>query len=536
VEAPLRELAGLGLAKHFWPGETIRGLVICVGDTAWDFAFALALDRMGIDARWVPSRALDDDDALVALDGLARWIWQRRRAPVTVCSTSSADDTGKLLSILTDLLPADIQLERLPPLELIPTRPGRLYERESAGAHQVTVNVHNGVTPALQTPLPKLVEAHTVHDLRWMTDVDVDAWKGLRHHRLAELVVDRLPITDGTVRSGRDGLAYVCPTMLTREHLTLEGQTVKPKLKPLSILEQLRGLLEIHGWSASPSDKGIYLRQASEIFGGPELLGEALLDERGRVLTVFLAKEGEKPPGWIIGERRYLTFDQLRDASRLSGGAEELILDLEDAGALVRGLALKCARCRNERFYRLTDVGEQFQCSRCWSWQPVNQETFQIGARHPEPTWLYGLAEVVFQFLRHNGDIPLLNSYRFMRTRAGLSTALQQRRVELVGELTVRDNGGETHELDIAITLDSELWLGEATADTNLGKNEARQKERLGELARTAKILNARGVILITADEWTKTTKKLARAAFPGVWPVLELQENARRANRWMSS
>jgi hypothetical protein len=520
--APMRELAGLGADLYAARGGPEPGLVLCVGDDRWDFAFAHALNRLGVDAQWVPSRAAADSAALHALAAFARRFHRSSKLQVRLCSVSADDAAEALAAGLADPL-VNLATERCRAHELIPMAPARIYERDR-DLHYRPMLVHGAeMTPHLQTPVPKRLRAASPDDMHWMTDIEVEGWKSIRHHLLGRSLLSSLPITEGVVRCGRDAISYLCPNVMLRTHLSLESQTPRPQLAAAHLADQVEAVLTADGWHAEPSDKGIYLRQSASIFGGMDQLVEALSDARGKLLTLFIAS-GAVAPGRSLDGRRYVRLQDLVAAHPSGQDAESVILGLEDSGALIRGFVLKCQHCRNSRFYRLADIGEDFQCARCSTRQPVNQQSLLVTPRDPEPRWRYGLAEVIYQFLKANGDLPLLSAYRFASERAkgrGL--------FRLVGELDIFPPTGKARELDIILADGSELWLGEATVQNSLGD----EAERFARLAQLAQLLCARGVLLITSNRWAEATKARARETFPGIWPRLELIESSPRATQW---
>jgi len=520
--APMRELAGLGVDLYGARGGPEPGLVLCVGDDPWDFAFAHALNRLGVDAHWVPSRAAADSAALHALAAFARRFHRSSKLQVRLCSVSAEDAAEALAAGFADPL-VNLATERCHAHELIPVAPARLYERDRDLHYRPTL-VHGAETPHLQTPVPKKLHAASPDDMHWMTDVEVEGWKGIRHHLLGKRLLSSLPITDDVVRCGRDAISYLCPNVMLRTHLSVESQTPRPRLAAVPLADQVEAVLSEDGWHAEPSDKGIYLRQSASIFGGMDRLVEALSDDRAELLTLFLAS-GARAPGRCVDGRRYVRLQDLVAAYPPGQGAESVILGLEDAGALIRGFVLKCQHCRNRRFYQLADIGEDFQCARCSTRQSVDQQSLLVTPREPEPRWRYGLAEVIYQFLDANGELPLLAAYRFVSERPNGRGLFQ-----LAGELDISPPAGKARDLDIILADGSELWLGEATVQTSLGGDEAERLERLGQLA---DLLRARGVLLVTSNRWSEATKARARETFPDIWPRLELIESSQRVAPW---
>ncbi|HLH65305.1 MAG TPA: hypothetical protein VKV27_06345 [Solirubrobacteraceae bacterium] len=337
----------------------------------------------------------------------------------------------------------------------------RLYEREQVGFYQSVV-IHNGMSPGLPTPIPQNVDASSGNEIRWMTDVDVEGWSAIRHPALSGHVFS-LPVTAEYTRCGRDTVSYFCPGPMTWTSRSLETQTVRPKLAPLSFFEQVKSVLNDAGWEAEPSDKGVYLQQSATLFGGTAELIEALSDERGPLLTAFLAK-GKDAPGWrLTDQRRYLVLPELRDLGVDAEQTDELVMELEGIGVLIRGLVLKCARCRGARFYRLEELGQTFRCTRCWLEQPLTSTSWMVG---PEPPWRYALAEVLYHLLEHNGDLPLLSANDFMLARARPRESAHT--IQFTGELAIVNAEGTDWELDIVITDGTDVWVGEATTKSRL--------------------------------------------------------------------
>ena len=203
-----RELSLLGLAWYSAPGAPRPDAVLCVGEAPWDFAVACALDRMGIPARWVPEKVVDDPLALHALVGFLGRIRQSLHRPLRVCSVSSDDAPARLLEAVHRLA-ADLPMQITAPLELVPAFPHRLYEHEQLGYWQ-SMFVHRGLSPDLATPLPRNVEPESPDDLYWMTDIKVEGWAPIRHSALSHSVVS-MQVTEGVTRCGRDGVSYLCP-------------------------------------------------------------------------------------------------------------------------------------------------------------------------------------------------------------------------------------------------------------------------------------------------------------------------------------
>jgi len=193
--------------------------------------------------------------------------------------------------------------------------------------------------------------------------------------------------------------------------------------------------------------------------------------------------------------RRYVTYQDVE--GRFDMNPESSLRTLEDAGALLRGLVLKCERCRDASFYEVAEVSRTFACRRCRLTQQVTRDRW-LG--DVEPPWRYGLAEVLFQLFENNGHLPLLGVYEgFKNSRRPFDTAYELE-VWAPDELRLREDQSEDkREVDIVVSDGYRLWLGEATTSDRFGtRNE--ELLRFGELAQLAHALDAYGVMTVTSQ------------------------------------
>src|SRR5439155_17897896 len=117
-----------------------------------------------------------------------------------------------------------------------------------------------------------------------------------------------------------------------------------------------------------------------------------------------VVREAEGARGRLLADRRrYLTYE---DFGQVAGDAEaERVLGrLEAAGAVTRGLVLKCRRCRAGSFYTMAESDPTFRCKSCRLEQRPTRSSWLNAV---EPTWHYGLDEVLRRFIEHRGHLPL---------------------------------------------------------------------------------------------------------------------------------
>jgi hypothetical protein len=173
---------------------------------------------------------------------------------------------------------------------------------------------------------------------------------------------------------------------------------------------------------------------------------------------------------------------------------------------------LACARCRQRAWHRSGLVTDSFACERCDLIQPADRGAW---FDTDEPVLSYRMAEVVFQLLSNNGELPLLAAREHFEgaTRpAGRGF-----------ELELKTPEGESWEVDIFRSDGPRLWIGEAS------KSGRFAAAKLAFLARLAEAVNAYGILLATSlPAWPDATKANAERAFPGSWPRLMLRAGVR--------
>jgi len=105
--------------------------------------------------------------------------------------------------------------------------------------------------------------------------------------------------------------------------------------------------------------------------------------------------------------------------------------------------------------------------------------------------------------------------------------------VQIVPEVLLTDPTGDDREIDFAVMVGAELWIGEAFTRPRYAEKAKKEARRLDRLSEVAELFNARGIILATAaDQLVEATGNRARAAVPGPWPRLELREQAMMLRR----
>jgi hypothetical protein len=486
---------------------------VVVGDSPWDFALYYALKRMTGMAWWLPSWLQRDQTYLLELGSALEFEPRREGRDATIISASSETIRDRVASAMPELTGRQLAIEAADWRDVLPEEPLRLYERDNEGRTEL-VQLLDSETVDLRTPLPGRVGTETPAEMRWLTEIRGYHWTPIRHRSLGTTLVHGMFTNSDLVRTTRDGVGYFSPGgVLISAGASLESVVARPTLQPLTVLEQVRAILEPQGWTCEPSDKGIYANESMRLFGGFDELCGALRDPGIRsVIEAYRAQDKDAPgPRLSSDSRRYLLwehFEQLLDAKPVAAIIDRML----SQGVLRRGLVLKCRRCRQAAWYSAGAVGERFECGRCHLEQvPDRRSWFGFD----EPRWSYRLAEVLYQFLEQNGELALFAVHdEFEDSNRPLAHGF---------ELQLTPPDGKGVEVDIFSADGYRLWIGEAKTS---GRFES---GRLPFIAELASLLDAYGVLLATsAARWPPATRDEAQSAFTDFWPRLRMVEGVR--------
>jgi hypothetical protein len=499
-------LSNWGLAPYRSGGVSPGISAVVVGDTPWDFVLFYALKRMTGQAWWLPSWLRRNRMYMWRLTHALEFAAPQQGREVAVVSVSSGAARRQAAEDLRSTDGKPLAGEVTDWRTVLPDRPLRLFERDNQGRNQ-PLDLANGATLALATPIPKHVGTPRPTDMHWITEVQGAQWTPVRHPALGTRLIDASLYTSEQLRTTRDGLAYMCPNVMIFGGEGLESVVVRPNVRPMPLLGQLQGILKPLGWRAELSDKGIYATECATLFGGVGDLVSALRDPPIRaLLDAYIAKQA---PGQFLSHdnRRYLSWKNLTElrATGTDGIEQAVLFGLLASGVLERGLILQCQRCRQKVWYHLDNIGTTFVCNRCRLGQAV-EPGWGPG---DEPVWFYRLAEVLYQFLKNNGDLPVLG----VHDQFGDSGHVDQSY-----ELDLFPPHGKGWEMDILVSAGCRLWIGEATKTGNF------DEDRLKKVAHLANLVDAYGVLLITSKaSWPTATQAATTAAFSGRWPQFEM-------------
>ncbi len=383
--------------------------------------------------------------------------------------------------------------------ELIPSQPRRLLARDNYGVPQGLL-LDSGRSGHLPTPVPT-TRTEREHETRWMTDVRVDGWQPVLNPQLGPFVLEASAYGTPVARATREGASYFCPHFMWFGG-DLEGQTVRPRLHRRDLFDQVQYVLDRQQWRCEPSDKGIYARQSAKLFGGLPDLAAALNDSAwNRLFNAF--RGGERGLA-LKDQRTYLPLSHLLGA--LSGEwAEQDVQTAVGRGIIGRGLIHKCPVCRWASWYEQAEIGGDLRCARCRERADLGDPNW-LGSG--EPRWFYRLAEVLWQFLDSNGDVPIRGIFQELWDPDRVMAATP--------ELDLWPPEAERPiEIDICVQRGPELWIGEAKVADRLGTAKE-ENAKLAKLSEAATVLGAHGVLFLTAaTDFRDATKDRIRAIFP---------------------
>ena len=270
-------------------------------------------------------------------------------------------------------------------------------------------------------------------------------------------------------------------------------------------------LAAFNGYTCQLSDKGIFQRDSFEKLGGFSKTADLLKEKNSRaVFKKFLdherRAEGTYDEGCVLENRTYL---DLAATQRLMGGDQDAAIAALDrlavAKVLCRGFALVCATCKHAAWYSLADVTDEFRCRRCGREQTMSHRHW----RHPgAPQIFYKLDEIVYQFLRNDGEVVALGLDYMARN--------SKHPFHYSPEIEFRESGSTLlGEIDFCAAYDGVLAIGEAKKNGELASSNAEACKIVEKYVRLADMLYARRVLFFTtSQQWKSSTVEAVRRPF----------------------
>lgn len=482
------------LGVPYWQQQP-EGPMIVAGSDPMDFSLFYALHRWTGRAVWVPTE-LDLDDHQVRTLALSVDSMTEPGEAVTITSSEPT-----VAAMLGDRLP-DLLSWRAPkvvdPVETLPERPAQLF-MDGYSEKATTVLLRNDQTVPLDTPIPSSQSNQPANKIRWMTQVWADGWTPVRHGGLGRHLLSAPGGDYLYARASGDGVAYFCPHHSTFS-TSLDEATIRPRLNRMPLLDQASRILGGFGWQVRVSDKGIYARESAALAGGWRELCALLRDpDISRLLGAF--RDGTAGTKLSAdGGRSYLSLQDLKEAV----GNDQAPEAIDRVGDFVeRGLILKCSRCRQASWFALGSFSTVFGCRRCGLEQRV---TWDRWLGESDPIWFYRPAEVLYQLLEHDGQLPLFTMDRLVGT--------SREPIDLTHEVEIVNAQSDQFEVDFLLSIGSRLILGEATQRDSFG-TAAEENRRFQRLHQLADLTGAASIVLATsAESFRQPTLGRAKSTF----------------------
>jgi hypothetical protein len=525
-------------------------VLLVVGESANDFAAALAWDRLYGRAVWVPSDwspVGDDQDAVdrqllfhASIIGPAAY----RGHKVLVGSVSAADE--KVSQVVQALHDAGAALgegaaeQRRKHTEAVVA--GQISFRPVGVLHWAVIDQFDqqyalpvnrddegGIVLVAPPPVPVIThpDLSRCESLGWQ--IDLDSWpssmprgRGLDGQALVAPGEDE-HLT--WVRSGRDGISYESH----RYNFVAAGtprlsQLARPRLRELGLREWAAHIAEQQGKSIELSDAGRRVEILRRLWGNREDLAATLAGPLLPVLRAFLVKAKATTDAYpnqegvvlLSGAREgYLTFNGM---ARLGGREEDpagLRRDIDRLLALRvlrRGMILDCGECERPAFIDVNELAQINTCPRCGARNELSQTRWRQPA--DEPTWFYDLHPAARELLAQNGEVPLLLPHHLRG---------KSRRYADAPELELHDRvtGGPVAEADLVALDDDDLVTAEAKTTTALWGTPKEIRRAAAKRVTLAALLHADQIVLATTlPKWDHSSVSALRNAVTGYrWP-----------------
>jgi len=550
----VRSIVGLlPLASGLRP----RPHLVVVGDAVADACLALCWDRTFGEGTvvWLPGRApvIDptDGEALARDEDAARLLYYACEAldeppdqlyAGTWLTSTSIPHTE--LAPITELLrsAAPAWMQRLPdrldglqvvaPQQLPADVPHGVLACSDAFALSATLPFgDDGIAQqSISSPIPSLLRRNgnlLAGGITgpWIAEAQVDECPLPPRQGAADASASGAdPEADGpTVRASKSGACWPAvadfqvPDEVAAEHALARARLREPHLELL-----LDTLLAESGYAHQLSDAGRFYQGMTDMLGGLPGLLQVLRDtDASAVLHLFLNEGTSKAaPGLVLQDgRRYARLSDCRRAARgvrgqldatdrgpRVGDMRALLDRLLEAGVLVRGLVLKCSRCRHTAFHPLGEASTTFICQRCAHLQHLVSESWCHTPPH-EPALFYRLDELVLMALRFDVTGPA-----FAVDALGGS----RREARVLWSTELRHDGQRSFEVDFVVLVDGRLATGEAKINGKLGRNRKQADQEVNKTVAAAQLLRADDVAFATTTTWNRTAREAIAAGTSG--------------------
>lgn len=535
--SPLRagDLTSLDAPQAYWAdqgivrvgrGHTQDGSVIVVGDTAEDYALALAYDRLVGNAIWLTSDLLEDDE-----------IWNRRIRPGVQSIVFRLESQGRRLAVTSaslEDLAMQVFVERLQGADIglvapsqedgLDSRPRTIQLRRpslASGLTSLLVDEHIGATVSLpvtteldgskvalfglDTPIPAklLFPPSSPHVPYWYVDVSVsgDATPRARDAPIAAMPVDNSPFPAVNLRASKEGVSFSPRYMgFVASGSLLTSRIGRPRVNSRSMMAWVRAMASRDNLDVRLSDAGRRAELVRSRLGTRQEFLDFASPANLSALRAFVPRDRKPKPSErdpdtvVIGVDPYLSFPAIQQRMPQASATEalDLVDRLAAARLLRRGLILGCEDCGRPSFVYAERLGPTYECTQCSALNSLVSASWKRVA--PEPTWFYDLHPNFRELLEANGDVVLLASAHIRSSGREYVDAPEL-------EFVDRDSGLAIAEIDVVACVEDQVVIAEAKAN---GKFDAKQRgAKAAKLLRVASALRADRILLATtADSW----------------------------------
>jgi hypothetical protein len=524
-------------------GYLVDRAALVVGDTAEDFALALAYDRVIGGGIWLTPALIDDQSTFRKIVQPAVRMMlnelERSASQMAVTSTSATADyladvakriQGAMYEINLSIDGHPIQdrtdhgtvAVRTPNIE----RGLLAYVADEHIGASVSLPVSNlpdgamEALVALETPVPSnlLYPENSGWVPYWYVDVILD---GDTTPRGRDLPSSALVSTKGSypvvnARSSRDGLTFDPSSMgFIPAGALLASRIGRPLLRSLSMRAWVEAMAKTEDLGvrlSSPGRKAELVR--TRLGTRRDLLG-LVAGGTLPMLQAFVRRQKQPEPAErepeivVLGVDPYLSFQAI-DAL-LPGTADDtmnMIDNLVSTRLLRRGLLLDCAECGRPSFVDADRLGQRFECPQCATSNALVSSRWKREAT--EPRWFYDLYTTFRELLADRGDVVLLAASNLQGNSGTYEDTPELEFYEL-------DSGKAVAEVDVIASVDGDVVLVEAKAGGAFGSKQ--RGVQTDKLLRVAKVLRADRIQLATTqDHWNETdvahlTKQAAAAS-----------------------
>lgn len=496
---------GCAHGRRLFTGDRDIAPVIVVGDTSDDLLLAHSLDRTIGAAIWIPMSALNSSAMGRGVrTAVSSWLWRQRSSsafdrPATFTSRSLGHEAlneildQQIWRHATSTPNGDVTVgDPVVPSAALPA----LVDSKHVGLSLDEPVLCRTLRRRLPTPVPLWAIGTSQIEVGWWVDVESPGLHLPARSSIARAAIEPADFEGAEiVRPSRTGLSYASTSMgFVPGGVPVEQTVCRPRLRLSNAQEIFEALASDRDIKVAVSDKGHFQAEAALLFGGAEGLLGAMSDTATR--TLLRAWVGDRSPGLSAGRRNFLTYSDCAEVLLGHDRVSSLIQDLAQRKVLRRGLVQRCVRCRALRWYALEKVNDTFACERCLTHNQLSPEGIPGGPDSAELS--FGLHEVVYQFLSHDGDIPQLALQKLREQSSKFSVAPEASFTQ----------GNKTTELDILALVDGRIVVGEAKKTAKLDRTAANEVAMIKRVRNIAEALTAHQIVFASAVEWAEATKK----------------------------